>query len=443
MAFKPNRIEPLSIMNTTATESNPPTRESSLDRQDRQTAQRKPLSKDATHIIAIHAKSKSSTLSHDTPQMPSFLGFRNLMVLALVVMNLRLVVENFLKYGVLICIKCHDYRKQDLILSAILYAIVPCHLFAALSIEVAAARHIRGVLGFRKKNEDVKVEETSGQHDYTWTFIALAHGFNATLCLMITSCAVYYGIHHPMMGTISELHAIIVWLKICSYAFTNRDLRQAMLKSEDCTAIPELYSSCPYPKNLTIGNLCYFWWAPTLVYQPVYPRTPHIRWGFVAKRLAELACLSIFIWLTSAQYAAPTLRNSFDKIASMDIGSIIERLMKLSIISSIIWLAGFFAVFQSTLNALAEVMRFGDREFYTDWWNSPSVGVYWRSWNKPVYNFMKRHIFLPLIARGWNPQVAAIMVFVFSGILHEALVGIPTHNILGKVLIELAPPNLS
>jgi len=108
--------------------------------------------------------------------------------------------------------------------------------------------------------------------------------------------------------------------------------------------------------------------------------------------------------------------------------------MKLSTISMVIWLAGFFALFQSFLNALAEMMRFGDREFYTDWWNSPSVGAYWRTWNKPVYHFMKRHIYSPLVGRGWSSHVASAVVFVFSGILHELLVGVPTHNIIGESL---------
>jgi diacylglycerol O-acyltransferase 1 len=305
-------------------------------------------------------------------------------------------------------------------------------LFVALSIEVAAAGHAKGLLGRRKKYADTIPKDESYHRDRTWGIVAFAHSVNATLCLAITSTTVYYHIHHPLLGTISELHAIIVWLKICSYAFTNRDLRQDMLRFEGASHIPETYSICPYPLNITLGNLCYFWWAPTLVYQPVYPRTPKVRWGFVAKRLAEVASLSVFIWLASAQYAAPTLRNSLQKMVSFDIASIVERLMKLSIISSIIWLAGFFAVFQSMLNALAEIMRFGDREFYTDWWNSPSVGAYWRTWNKPVYNFMKRHIFLPLVARGWSNNSASAMVFIFSGILHEALVGIPTHNILGQ-----------
>lgn len=238
-----------------------------------------------------------------------------------------------------------------------------------------------------------------------------------------------------MIGTLSEIHAVIVWLKTASYAFTNRDLRHAYLhpskREED--ALPEIYNQCPYPQNITLDNLTYFWWAPTLVYQPVYPRTQKIRWVFVAKRMAEVFGLNAFMWIASAQYATPVLQNSLDQLATLNIFGILERLMKLSTISLVIWLAGFFALFQSFLNALAEVMKFGDREFYTDWWNSPSVGVYWRTWNKPVYQFMKRHVFSPLIGRGWSAGAASIAVFTFSGILHEILVGIPTHNIIGEL----------
>ncbi|MCJ1246010.1 hypothetical protein MMC30_003214 [Trapelia coarctata] len=344
-------------------------------------------------------------------------------------------------YGVLICIRCHDYRRQDLVLGAILYALVPCHLFVAYIIEYSAARSAQGVVGMRKKNETGTMtpedETNAWAHDPTWRNIALAHGINASFCLLVTSFVVYSYIHHPLIGTICQVHAIIVWLKNCSYAFTNRDLRHAMLHPASPVTLPLLYSTCPYPKNITLGNLSYFWWAPTLVYQPVYPRSTDIRWGFIAKRLAEVAGLSVFIWLASAQYAAPVLRNSLNKMASLDIASIIERLMKLSTISLIIWLAGFFAIFQSALNALAEVMKFGDREFYTDWWNSPSVGTYWRTWNKPVTHFMRRHIYSPLVGRGWNSDLASAMVFVFSGLLHEVLVGIPTHNIIGVAFLGM------
>ena len=129
---------------------------------------------------------------------------------------------------------------------------------------------------------------------------------------------------------------------------------------------PGIYASCPYPKNISLSNLCYFWWAPTLVYQPIYPRSPEFRWDFVLKRLGEVVALTVAIWFLTAQYAAPTLKNSLAALGSFNVPVILERLMKLSTISLVIWLAGFFALFQSFLNALAELLRFGDREFYAE-----------------------------------------------------------------------------
>jgi diacylglycerol O-acyltransferase-1 len=65
------------------------------------------------HVAAYHSALRTSPLSTDSPVNPSFIGFRNLMVIVLsmssaltlinradvytVVMNLRLVVENFMK----------------------------------------------------------------------------------------------------------------------------------------------------------------------------------------------------------------------------------------------------------------------------------------------------------------------------------------------------------
>jgi len=355
------------------------------------------------------------------------------MVLMLLVSNLRLMIENFRKYGVLICIRCHDYRRQDIVNGSILYLLVPCHFLVAYVIELAAAKQAKGAIARRKKADaDAGTIGAKQIRDFqlAWYLIAVAHAINATLNLLITTFVVYYNIHHPGIGTVCELHAVIVWLKVCSYAFTNRDLRHAYLYPDASAPLPELYQSCPYPQNITLKNLSYFWWAPTLVYQPVYPRTTRIRWTFVFKRLAEVVGLSIVIWIASAQYAVPLLQNSLDHIAALDFISILERVMKLSTISLFCWLAGFFALFQSFLNALAEIMMFGDREFYSDWWNVSDIRTYWTSWNKPVYHFMKRHIYSPLVGRGINPKVAQIIVFVFSGVLHELLVGVPTHNLI-------------
>jgi len=393
------------------------------------------------HVAAVHSESKPSCLSHDTTETPSFLGFRNLMVIVLVVGNLRLVIENIQKYGVLICVRCHDFRKADLRLGLYLYFLIPCHLLVAYAIELIAAQQARRSRRRTEKRDGTTsptVDELK-KFQAAWKIAWIAHAINVTLVLAFTTYMVYYHIHHPLIGTLTEIHAIIVWLKAASYAFTNRDLRHAYLHPVrgELDALPELYRECPYPNNITFGNLVYFWWAPTLVYQPVYPRTDRIRWVFFVKRVGEVLCLSVFIWFTSAQYAAPVLRNSLDKIASLDIPSIVERLLKLSTISLVIWLAGFFALFQSFLNALAEITRFADRSFYEAWWNSESLGVYWRTWNKPVYQYFKRHVYSPMRSRGWGHKSASLAVFLMSAILHELLVGVPTHNLIGVAFLGM------
>ncbi|RMZ81622.1 hypothetical protein DV737_g2441, partial [Chaetothyriales sp. CBS 132003] len=393
------------------------------------------------HVFAFHAKSRPSCLSHESPEAPSFLGFRNLMVLTVVVMNLRLVIENAKKYGILITLKM-NVRASDVNAALLLLALTPCHLFVAYIIEKVAMAQAKGVVGRRKKT-DTSMTAPEGEKErkdfyHTWWWIAIAHTLNATMALLITSVVVFYHIRNPGIGAFCELHAIVVWLKTCSYAFTNRDLRHAMLyPAGPESALPEIYSNCPYPQNIALSNLCYFWAAPTLVYQPYYPRTERIRWPFFWKRVGETVALSVFIWLACAQYAEPVLRNSLDKMQSFDLPSITERLLKLSTISLIVWLAGFFAFFQSFLNALAEITRFGDREFYQDWWNSTCLRTYWSTWNKPVYHFMRRHVYEPLRGRGWSHGAASTFVFIFSAILHEVAIGVPTHNFLGVAFLGM------
>ena len=331
----------------------------------------------------------------------------------------------------MVCLRCHDYKQNDILTGLFLYFLIPCHLVTAYLIELAAAKQASGSRRTIQDGATGPSEEERRKFRSTWILIAWAHAINITLALAITTFVVYFWVHHPLIGTTAQFHAIIVWLKTASYALTNRDLRHAYLHPVKGEVVPELYKQLPYPQNITMGNLVYFWWAPTLVYQPVYPRTEKIRWTYVLKRVAEFICLSVFIWFMAAQYATPVLQNSLVKMQSLDFPSILERLLKLSTISLVIWLAGFFALFQSALNCIAEITRFGDRSFYDDWWNSESLGQYWRLWNKPVYTFFKRHIYSPMLARGWSPMSASLAVFTASAFLHELLVGVPTHNILG------------
>jgi diacylglycerol O-acyltransferase-1 len=72
--------------------------------------------------------------------------------------------------------------------------------------------------------------------------------------------------------------------------------------------------------------------------------------------------------------------------------------------------------------------------------NSESLGAYWRTWNKPVYQFFRRHVYSPMRSRGWSHFAASTTVFLLSAVLHELLVGIPTHNIIGNSPFSLFSP---
>ena len=96
------------------------------------------------------------------------------------------------------------------------------------------------------------------------------------------------------------VNVVIVALKVASYALTNRDLRDMYLES---IPTPEQYASAPYPTNINLSNLMYFWWAPTLIYQPVYPRTESFRWIFFLKRAGEALGIVFALWFIIAQYA--------------------------------------------------------------------------------------------------------------------------------------------
>lgn len=85
----------------------------------------------------------------------------------------------------------------------------------------------------------------------------------------------------------------------------------------------------------------------------------------------------------------------------------------------------FYTFFHSYLNLIGEVLRFADRSFYQDWWNAESISIFWKNWNQPVHRWAKRHIYVPLLKKGYSKLTATTIVFIVSGIFHEYIFSIP------------------
>lgn len=201
-----------------------------------------------------------------------------------------------------------------------------------------------------------------------------------------------------------------------------------------------IHYAVSYPDNVTFRNFGYFWLAPTLCYQPAYPRTAGpVRKSFVAKRVGELVVLCLTMFVIIQQYAVPTLVGSVKAIDQRDGFWLSERVLKLSVTSAIVWFLGFYAIFHAGLNAMAELLRFSDRAFYLDWWNSVDLGAYWREWNLPIHYFCKRHIMVPLVSAPLSlpVNVGVALTFLVSAIMHELLFGIPTHCLHGYSFVGM------
>ena len=107
-----------------------------------------------------------------------------------------------------------------------------------------------------------------------------------------------------------------------------------------------------YPHNVSLKNLYWFWVAPTLCYQVHYPRSKRVRKRHVLSHLGRMAVFLGLMLFMAEQYVQPTIQNSLQHIESGDIGAIAERVLKLSIPNTYIWLFMFYSVFHLGLNQL-------------------------------------------------------------------------------------------
>ncbi|VDD76140.1 unnamed protein product [Mesocestoides corti] len=195
--------------------------------------------------------------------------------------------------------------------------------------------------------------------------------------------------------------------------------------SYEATGTKIYISLTKYPDNLTLGDLYYFMFAPTLCYELNFPRTLSIRKRFLLKRLLELLCFTQVIIMLVQQWMVPGLKSSVTPFIRSRWLYSLERLLNIAIPNHIIWLIGFYALFHSFLNVLAEIMMFADRCFYEDWWNASSVSAFWSSWNIPVHRWCRRHVYKPILTRGYTRFTASCVVFFISAFFHELAVSVP------------------
>ncbi|KAK9858439.1 hypothetical protein WJX84_002695 [Apatococcus fuscideae] len=390
----------------------------------------------------VHTECRSSPLSgdrfmHDAKHS----GILTLMVVVLVCTNLRLILENFMKYGWLV------NPAQWMAIITIsgnwhlhsCWAVLGLCTLMAYWLEVLSAKVVMtqqtAIMAAGKKDLSPALLRKRVQQHGLWPerFTNLMVRLNLAVVFLWPSYTVFHTNEEAAYCGIIMMITVVHFMKLVSYSHANQDYRLARRQGkvrpgERGSHDPYLgFSNVRYPENITLQNLGHFLLAPTLCYQAHYPKSSRFRVRWLFRRMLQLLVTIGAMLFIVEQYITPTVKNSIAPISESDWPRIIERVLKLALPCLYGWLCMFAALFHLWLNVVAELTHFGDREFYKAWWDSKTVGEYWRLWNMPVHKWMLRHVYYPTIRVGANKLMAGLLVFFLSAVGHELLVGLPLH----------------
>ena len=192
-----------------------------------------------------------------------------------------------------------------------------------------------------------------------------------------------------------------------------------------------------YPKNLNMYDFYEYVCLPTLVYELEYPRQEHINWWYVLeKTTATFGVLFVMMVISQAFIYPPVAKTVRMKEAGMPIDQrwrefpfiVSDMLFPLLIEQLLTW----YLIWECILNVLAELTCFADRGFYGPWWNSVTWDQYARDWNRPVHNFLLRHVYHSSISTFHLSRNAATFVtFLLSALVHEMVMAVMFKKVRG------------
>ncbi|XP_018411699.1 PREDICTED: sterol O-acyltransferase 2 [Nanorana parkeri] len=167
------------------------------------------------------------------------------------------------------------------------------------------------------------------------------------------------------------------------------------------------------------SSYLYFLFCPTLIYRDSYPRTPYIRWKYVFKYFLQFLGCIFFVYYVVVTLCTPVFTNMSKLPFSTK--TLVLSVFHATLPGILILLLSFFGLLHCWLNTFAEILRFADRMFYKDWWNSTSFSNYYRTWNVVIHDWLFYYVYQDLL---WllNQKFrsgAMLAVFLISAAVHE------------------------
>ncbi|XP_023253098.1 diacylglycerol O-acyltransferase 1-like isoform X1 [Seriola lalandi dorsalis] len=356
-------------------------------------------------LLCCHSVQDSLLSSNSS--FTRYRGILNWIIILLVLTHAHLFLENFIQHGFLIDVKkvfqhliednC-NWPSVSLILGANVFAIT------ALLLE-----------RFQEKGA---LSPTNGHR---------LHLANLGLLLLFPAAVI---VHEPTTSTGGAFFSLwlytVLGMKLYSYQEANHWYRQAHLTDADKDQNGSVAQKAQN-EHLTYQDLYYFLLAPTLCYQRDFPCTPKVHINKLLHRLLEMVIVIQIMVGIVQQWIEPIFQRSENSFSSMDITMRVEHLVGLVAPTHFLWLL-FFFLNHSYLNFCAELLRFGDRHFYGDWWNATTLITFWRNWNIPFQKWCHRHVYTQLVEKNVPSSRAELLVFLMSAAVCEYMIALPLHS---------------
>ncbi|CAI9558637.1 unnamed protein product [Staurois parvus] len=234
--------------------------------------------------------------------------------------------------------------------------------------------------------------------------IFLLVGQTCVLCIFPVYVVKHYQLP-PASSFIVTLEQVRFLMK--TYSFLREVVPTVLQKENKEVQLPQL------------SSYLYFLFCPTMIYRDSYPRTPYIRWKYVIKYFAKFLGCMYFICYVMATLCIPVFTNMSKQPFSVK--TLVLSIFQATLPGILVLLLSFYGLLHCWLNAFAEMLRFADRMFYKDWWNSTSFSNYYRTWNVVIHDWLFYYVYqelLWLLNRKFRSG-ALLAVFLLSASVHE------------------------
>ncbi|XP_064389911.1 sterol O-acyltransferase 2-like [Halichondria panicea] len=234
----------------------------------------------------------------------------------------------------------------------------------------------------------------------------------------------------PVFRSLSTIEHMRLVMKSYSFIRENSTKLLSPWHKDDEDGPSVWYERQMDPSVGSFSKYFYFLFVPTLLYRDHYPRLKGpICWRNVVFYFGQFLAFTYvhFViygkWLVPASFKPQDLWNTYQyTLMTVSLGIVSVNVI----------------IFHSWHNFTAELTRFADREFYTDWWNSSSYPIFYRKWNVLIYDWLNAYFYQDLRKVLKSSWLTALVVFLVSSFMHDYHIAVATRYFLPVFMVFFA-----